>query len=449
MRDPTYLVNRDGVWFYHRRVPREMAALDTRGFVRETTGVAVARDKKGRRAASVVMGLNRAAEAYWRALKAGEAGEATANYEAARLRARSLGFDYVPAALIAQRPLEEILLRLDLILKSDQPQRDTVALLGGAEKPQLRLSKLLEEYDALTRHSRSSHSPNQLRKWRGSLLRAIANLTRVLAAKYPHDDRRGDRFVEEITRDDALDFVDWWQDRIAGEGLHVRTANRDIGGLHSMLTLVDQKKRLGLADPFAGLRLRGGIDRKRPAFKAAFVRDRILAPGALDALNVEARDIVSLLAIYGLRPSEACNLTEEAIFFDTSIPYIAIAGLGRRLKTENSARELPLFGTALEIMQRNPQGFPRYRDKSDGLSAVVMKTLTAQRLLPTPAHSLYSLRHTFKDRLRDVGAPEELIDQLMGHRTDKPDYGEGHSIRLKLEWLQKIEFGTPAATAVA
>jgi len=37
-------------------------------------------------------------------------------------------------------------------------------------------------------------------------------------------------------------------------------------------------------------------------------------------------------------------------------------------------------------------------------------------LKPTPNHSLYSLRHTFKDRLRDAQAPEEIIDELMGHK---------------------------------
>lgn len=449
MDGPKYLKTKGRYWIYQRRVPHEVSHLDPRRAIQESTGVEVARDKKGRRAASVVRGLNRAAEAYWKALKDGAAGEASAQYEAARLRARSLGFNYMPVEQLAKQPIAEILLRLDQLLASDQPKTDVIALLGGAEKPRMRLSQLLEEYEALTRSSRSNHSLNQLRKWRGSLSRAVKNLTDVLARKYPHDDREGDLFVDEITREDALDFVDRWQDRIETEGKHVRTANRDIGGIHSMLTLVDQKKRLGLTAPFAGLRLRGGVDRKRPPFKAAFVRDHILAAGALGELNDQARDVVYLLAATGLRPSEACNLTEETIFLETPVPYIAIIGAGRSLKTANSAREFPLTGLALEVMKRNPMGFPRYRDKSDPLSAIVMKTLSAKQLLPTPAHSLYSLRHTFKDRLREVGAPEELIDRLMGHKTDKPDYGEGHSIRLKLEWLRKIEFQTRVAPGAA
>lgn len=440
---PTYRKAKNGYWIYQRRVPKEVQHLDPRRLVLESTGIEIARDRKGRRADSVIRGLNRAAEAYWKALAAGAAGEAAANYEAARLRARTLGVNYLPVEKVAQLPIEQILLRLDKLLASDQPKTDVVALLGGAEKPRIRLSQLLEEYEGLTRSSRASHSPNQLRKWRDTLNRAVNNLKEVLAKKNPDDDRRGDVFLDEITRDDALDFVDRWQDRIEIEGKHIRTANRDIGSLSTMLRLVDQRKRLGLVDTFSGLRLRGAVDRKRPPFKPDFVRDRILAPGVLDDLNNEARDVTYLLAATGMRPSEACNLTAETIFLDTPVPYIAIAGIGRSLKTANSAREIPLTGLSLAVMKRNPQGFPRYRDKSSPLSGIVMKMFIAKGLLPTPAHSLYSLRHTFKDRLREVGAPEELIDRLMGHRTDKPDYGEGHSIRLKLQWLERIEFVTP------
>ena len=51
-------------------------------------------------------------------------------------------------------------------------------------------------------------------------------------------------------------------------------------------------------------------------------------------------------------------------------------------------------------------------------------------LKPTPNHSLYSLRHTFKDRLRDAQAPEEIIDELMGQKKSGPKY----------EWMKKIAF---------
>lgn len=122
-RQPTYLKIRNGTWFYQRRVPRGMAQLDTRTFVRESTGIKVATDKKGRRAAGVVKGLNRASEEYWKALVDGKKDEAEQVYKASRLRAHALGFDYAPVRELAQRPIEEILLRLELLWECSSRSR--------------------------------------------------------------------------------------------------------------------------------------------------------------------------------------------------------------------------------------------------------------------------------------------------------------------------------------
>jgi integrase len=91
-------------------------------------------------------------------------------------------------------------------------------------------------------------------------------------------------------------------------------------------------------------------------------------------------------------------------------------------------------------MKRNPNGFPRYREKADSLSALVNKFLENAELLPTDNHSLYSLRHTFEDRLTAVEAPEKIIATLMGHKWMRPRYGAGPSIEQKQKWLLKIAF---------
>ena len=53
-------------------------------------------------------------------------------------------------------------------------------------------------------------------------------------------------------------------------------------------------------------------------------------------------------------------------------------------------------------------------------------------------HGLYSLRHGFNDRLRETEAPDELKDELMGHDSKKPRYGDGHGLRLKLKYIEWI-----------
>jgi integrase len=116
---------------------------------------------------------------------------------------------------------------------------------------------------------------------------------------------------------------------------------------------------------------------------------------------------------------------------------------GRRLKTEDSLREIPLVGVALAAMKLRPNGFPRYQDKSSSLSATVNKFFRDNGLRPTKDHTVYSLRHSFKDRLIAAQAPDSLIDSLMGHKTYKPKYGKGPSLELKVKFLSEIAFTCP------
>jgi integrase len=94
-------------------------------------------------------------------------------------------------------------------------------------------------------------------------------------------------------------------------------------------------------------------------------------------------------------------------------------------------------------MKLRPKGFPRYRDKSSSLSATVNKFLRVNGLRPTRDHSVYSLRHSFKDRLLAAQAPDSLIDSLMGHKTYKPKYGKGPPLELKLKFLEAIALRAP------
>ncbi len=90
-------------------------------------------------------------------------------------------------------------------------------------------------------------------------------------------------------------------------------------------------------------------------------------------------------------------------------------------------------------MQLRPNGFPRYQDKSSSLSALVNKFLRNNGLRPTKDHTVYSLRHSFKDRLVAAEAP----DSLMGHKTYKPKYGKGPPLELKVKFLERIAFTCP------
>ena len=128
---------------------------------------------------------------------------------------------------------------------------------------------------------------------------------------------------------------------------------------------------------------------------------------------------------------------------DAAIPHVRIMADGRRLKTEDSERDIPLVGVALKALTLRPRGFPKYRDKATSLSATVNKYMLENSLRPTRDHSVYSLRHSFRDRLIGAEAPDSLIDSLMGHKTYKPKYGNGPSLELKLKFLELIAFRSP------
>jgi integrase len=130
----------------------------------------------------------------------------------------------------------------------------------------------------------------------------------------------------------------------------------------------------------------------------------------------------------GCRPSEICNLTPDSIKHTDRVPHLVIRArtLGdldwdaepdvtandereafepRRLKTTDSARTVPLVGISLEVFKKYPNGFPRYFEGEVAASAAINNYLKDRKLRPTKNHTLYSLRHTFEDRLTRAGVP--------------------------------------------
>ena len=278
------------------------------------------------------------------------------------------------------------------------------------------------------------HSADQIRKWRNPKKRAIANLIKVI----------GNKPLSAITRADALDFQRWWQERVMVEDVEIETANKDIGHLNKMLGKVERTHRIGLGPVFSQMRIEGGTTGQRVAFAPAFIQERLLADGAFGDMNDEARHVIYLIVETGLRLSEACNLTAETIQLDAPVPHVMIRPDGRRMKTDQSKREIPLVGVALMAMRANPSGFPRYRHKADGLSSLVNRVLSSRGLLPEPGQTLYSLRHSFEDRLTAVEAPDKVAAALMGHKYHRPRYGVGPSLAQKREWLEKIALVPPS-----
>ena len=429
-----------------RRVPDRFAELDDRGAIRlalKTRSLEVARMRRD--------ALAEADELFWANLSAADGDDATASlrqqvatrrYRSATCRAMAHGFAYAPAAELAEMTdLADILSRIMLVNghdkghPSDSERAMTEAALGGVRPPDITVSQAFDVYcEEIAVGDLVNKSPSQKALWLKTKKRGIQYFIDVC----------GDLPLREITRQDALKFYKWWQRRLmpspGKRGLNPNTANRDIGNVRTLY--YDYFRHIGedeRKNPFKNLTFNATVKADVPPFETDWVRDRILTPGVFDGINHEAALIVYALIETGCRPSEIANLQPENIRLDCEVPHIRIRPTSKReIKTHSSIRDLPLLGVSLEAMRQARDGFPHYRDRPDLLSATLLKAFRVRSLFPTDEHVIYSFRHSFEKRMLEAGLDYGLRCTLMGHRNNRPSYGDGGSLAYRRGELMKI-----------
>ncbi|WP_299498534.1 DUF6538 domain-containing protein [uncultured Roseobacter sp.] len=414
--------------FYHlrRRVPRRYRGVEPR----ETVWISLHTDSEMLARSKADRAWSQMIEA-WEARLAGNSEDAEVRYEAARDLARARGFRYLDAGNVAKLPVEDIVERIEAIpAPANQPDPvEAAALLGTIPEPRITVTKALQLYWTLAREKTFGKSEDQLRRWEAPRKKAVKNFIAVV----------GNKDIANITRDDMLDFRQHWLDRIEAGEVTANSANKDLIHLGDVLKTVNTMKRLGLSLPLGELSFKEGEARTRPPFTEDWIRTSLLAPGALDGLNGQARALLLGMINTGYRPSEGAALTTDTIRLDCDVPHISIEAEGRQLKSHYARRVIPLAGVSLEAFMQFPDGFPRYRNRAT-LSAVVNKFLRANGLLETPRHSFYSLRHSFEDRMLAAGIDDRIRRDLFGHRLDRERYGKGASLDHVAELVRGIAF---------
>ena len=203
--------SKKGTLELRRRVPMKYASVEPRKFI----WVSLQTDSQTVAAARAAP-LWQAQIARWEAMLAGDLTEPQAKLDAARDLATSKGFAYTPATVLLERPFGEILRRVEAIgVRKGVPSlKEAEALLGMLPDPGIRISRALEMFWQLTASDFNGKSADQIRRARNPVNKAIANLISVI----------GDKRIDAITRDDMLDFREWWADRLEKEELtRVRT----------------------------------------------------------------------------------------------------------------------------------------------------------------------------------------------------------------------------------
>jgi hypothetical protein len=456
-----YLIEQNGWWHYRRRVPLHMAELDTahKRFVKAATKIKVENDPNGVAAAKAVVIINNETETYWRDLVAGRNADARRRYRLGVKRAQQLGFAYATHQEVANDPRIDVLLhRVETLIKIgiDDPINQD-ALLGGTMRASaVLLSQLVDQYMQLPKVMFSNKSGGLLGKSEKQI--AVFRKHREKAVELLIA-QIGDKDILAITVADANKFTDWYTNHVRVSQIGTDGPRKHIDVIRKMIRSICERDRLTYQDAWAQNPF-PRHDGQRNAFSIAFVKDTILAPGALDGMKRADRDLLYVLADTGARLSEICNLRKPFIHVGPkdNIPHIRIRPVGRQLKSKNAARDVPLIGVALEAMRRNADGWPQYRDNASAASKEInrwIKTLLPADVEITDSDDenkegtcLYGLRHAFKDRLRAIRAEDEMKVALMGHDvgvTGKtPDYGRGFSIEAKFEVMSQIDFSRVA-----
>lgn len=361
--------------------------------------------------------------ALWEARLAGE----SPDYQAIVRYCQTLGYAYKP---VAQQSDAEFLARMSEVEAANREQAQ--ALMGTVRGEDLRVSKMAEVYEEISAYRLTKKNKEQMRMWRGPFRRAVNDFKSVC----------GDLRMSQITDAEVLRLKEYFRGRVAAGELTANSANRSIGSMATMFKEINADRKMGLGRPFDGARLRegkGGKKRRRPLPEQMIAN--ILAPGALDGMNEEARDILHICINTGCRPSEVCCVQPHQMHLQANVPHFELLEEDRELKTAASIRNVVLLGIALEAMKRRHKagGFPRYHGKNNTMTTVINKYLRENKLLE-PGFSFYGVRHSFQDRVIALNLTERISAELMGHEVRRERYGDGPDLHLLAEALGPISY---------
>jgi integrase len=415
-----------GTFMFEMRVPRRFRDVEPKEFERFSLGTD-AEDLATRKHDQ----NKRLLIAKWEAMQSGRNGDAETYQKAIVDLCRASGYDYLPARDIAALPLGPLLDRVDQV-----PPRASVevadALAGGSAAVDIPLSDLLGVFEQVVRADLVNKDARQMKKWRNDRDLVLREFQAVC----------GDLDLRAIEREHVSKYRRALTDRIVAGELVQNSANRRVQALGKMVKTV-LWDRYGLrTDAFQEMGWREPKTKRRNtqvSYSPEYIQTRLLARGALDNLNEDARDIFLASVNTGAGPSELVNLNADTIRLDADVPHICIIPDGRELKNVYRERVLPLVGVSLDAISRHADGFTRYQN-GDSVSNLINKYLRNNDLRETKDHTFKSLRHGFRDRLRNVGCPDSIAEELMGHVQAGTVYGEGVWLDVAQDWLRKIAF---------
>ena len=252
----------------------------------------------------------------------------------------------------------------------------------------------------------------------------------------------GDVAIEGMSPRHGADF----RDHLLAKGLSSSSVRRVFSTVKAVINLCISEHGLKISNPFGGVYIpEDDLETKRRPIPLEDIR---CVQAECLKYDDDQRWLIALISDSGMRLSEACGLLVEDIKLEEDIPYLDIAPHPwRRLKTKGSARQVPLVGSSLWAAKRivatttSELAFPRYCDRTKVKANSASGSLNKWLGMRVPGGCVvHSFRHSFRDRLRAVQCPADIIDSLGGWSTAGVGgkYGDGFQLEHKYQWVRMI-----------
>jgi len=252
----------------------------------------------------------------------------------------------------------------------------------------------------------------------------------------------GNKSIKLYTSIDASKFRDW----LIEQGMSNSTLKRVFSSVKAIINLTINEYGLDITNPFSKVYLPSIYNEIRESVPLEDIR---VIQTESKKEDDELRWLLLLLSDSGMRLSEALGLSKDDINLNCEIPHIRlIPHPWRRLKTRTSERYIPLTKESewacMRILEHNRDSlfaFPKYTSSKEcnanSASAALNKWLKSKLIND---YVIHGFRHSFRDRLRAIECPSEIIDQLGGWslRSIGQGYGKGYELSVLSKWMNQI-----------
>jgi integrase len=261
------------------------------------------------------------------------------------------------------------------------------------------------------------------------------------ATKAVHDAKRylelftetvGDRPVDQIKRRDVDTYI---QKRLTN--VKTTSVEREINSLRAIWAQSARSLDILTQNPFSHPAIKGlGADaeiRQTPTLDQTRALTKLLISHK-DKISSYVQPLVAVLELTGARLSEVWGITKNDWDREANVLYLRPNERRRTLKTKNSVRPFPVTPALATWLDELLRFTPALTTNS--ASAATLKWLKSQGF----DFGNHSLRHGFKQRLSELDAPKNFIEELQGWSSQSmaDHYGHVTITERKLELVSRV-----------